>query len=253
MYDSTDRGKHSGVKNNLMNRHPLIANILIIIAVAILGLCIAYMSLAVFTKHGQYESVPSVENMSYSQAIDKLHDCGFRTEIRDSIYRDDVRPGYVVEQFPKSGSEVKPGRKIFLYINAVHPKEVIIDEDDNPREDALKSFSLRQGMARLEELGFKKISVVKVLGDNDCIVKVLADGKTVKKTQKVPLNANIVVQVYDGRLRQLMDSLQNEEYAGYASEYSAESGNFVEETYGGVQTESSQTGQEEEEVPYIGE
>lgn len=252
MFDSTERHKNPDVKNNLMGKHPVIANVLIIIVVAILGLCIAYMSLAVFTKHGQYERVPSVENMSYSQAIDKLHDCGFRTEIRDSIYRDDVRPGYVVEQFPKSGSEVKPGRKIFLYINAVHPKEVIIDEDDNPREDALKSFSMRQGIARLEELGFKKINIVKVLGDNDCIVKVLANGRTVKKMQKVPLNASITVQVYDGRLRQLMDSLQNEEYARYSTEYSESSEMTESETYSGYQSESSAE-TSEEEVPYIGE
>ena len=113
---------------------------------------------------------------------------------------------------------MKPGRKIFLYINAVHPKEVVIDDDNNPREDALKSFSFRQGMARLEELGFKNIRVVKVLGDNDCIVKVTANGKVVKKTEKVPVTARLVVEVYDGRLGELRDSLQLEEYRRYAEE-----------------------------------
>ena len=39
------------------------------------------------------------------------------------LYRDDIKPGHVIEQFPKAKSIVKPGRKIFLYINAVHPKE----------------------------------------------------------------------------------------------------------------------------------
>lgn len=133
-------------------------------------------------------------------------------DIRDSLYKDDVKPGYVIEQYPKANSIVKPGRKIFLYINAVHPKEVVIDDDNHPMEDALKSFSFRSGMAKLEELGFKNIRVVKVLGDNDCIVKILADGRPVKKMQKVPLNAKIVVEVYDGRLTELRDSLQNEEY-----------------------------------------
>ncbi len=203
--------------DGFISRHPVLANILVIFLVALLGIWIVYISLQLFTKHGDTDVVPKVENMSYSQAINVLHQHGFRVDIRDSIYKEDVKPGFVIEQFPKSGAVVKPGRKIFLYINAVHPKEVVIDDDNNPREDALKSFSFRQGMARLEELGFKNIRVVKVLGDNDCIVKITANGKVVKKTQKVPVNAKIVVEVYDGRLGALRDSLQNEEYLRYAT------------------------------------
>lgn len=196
----------------LAEKHPVIANLIVIIAVAVIGIIIVYFSIAIFTKHGQSDVVPKIENISYSEAIKILHDKGFRVDIRDSLFREDVKPGYVIEQFPKGNSIVKPGRKIFLYINAVHPKEVVIDNDNNPRDDALRSFSFRQGMARLEELGFKNIRVVRVLGDNDCIVKVLANGQVVKKTQKVPVNAQIVVEVYDGRLGQLRDSLQNAEY-----------------------------------------
>ncbi len=196
---------------SFMEKHPILSNLLIICIIAILGLWIVYFSLALFTKHGRSEVVPAVENMSYTDAVSLLHEHGFRVDIRDSLYREDVRPGYVIEQFPKSKSLVKPGRKIFLYINAVHPKEVVIDDDNNPSEYALKSFSLRQGMARLEELGFKNIRIVKVLGDNDCIVKITANGRTVKKTQRVPVTAKIVVEASDGRLGELRDSLQNEE------------------------------------------
>lgn len=204
--------------DGFISRHPVLANVIVIVIVAFLGLWIVYLSLQLFTRHGERDVVPKVENMSYTEAIKVLHGKGFRIDIRDSLYKDDVKPGYVIEQFPKSGASVKPGRKIFLYINAVHPKEVVIDDDNNPREDALKSFSFRQGMARLEELGFKDIKVMKVLGDNDCIVKVTANGRVVKKTEKVPVNARIVVEVYDGRLGALRDSLQNEEYVRYVTE-----------------------------------
>lgn len=214
------KSNESSKKENggFISRHPVLANVLVILLVAVLGIWIVYISLQLFTKHGESDVVPKVENMSYSQAINVLHQHGFRVDIRDSIYKEDMKPGFVIEQFPKSGAVVKPGRKIFLYINAVHPKEVVIDDDNNPREDALKSFSFRQGMARLEELGFKNVRVVKVLGDNDCIVKITANGRVVKKTQKVPVNAKIVVEVYDGRLGELRDSLQNEEYLRYTAE-----------------------------------
>lgn len=200
---------------SLWSAHPVVSNLIVIVAVALLGIWIAYLAAAIFTKHGESDVVPGVENMSYTQAIGILHDNGFKVDIRDSIYNDRVRPGYVIEQFPKANSVVKPGRKIFLYINAVHPKEVVIDEDPDPREDALRSFSFRQGMARLEELGFKNIQVLRVLGDNDCIIKVTANGRTVKKTERVPVNARIVVEVSDGRLGELRDSLQNAEYLEY--------------------------------------
>lgn len=210
--------KSKAGNDSFLGRHPVLANVLVIAIVAILGIWIVYLSLQLFTHHGASDIVPKVENMSYTQAIKTLHDKGFRVDIRDSIYKEGIKPGYVIEQFPKAGSSVKPGRKIFLYINAVHVKEVVIDQDNNPLEDALKSFSFRQGMARLEELGFKNIRVVRVLGDNDCIVKITANGRVVKKMEKVPVNARLVVEVYDGRLGELRDSLQFEEYMQYQTE-----------------------------------
>lgn len=190
--------------------HPVLAHLIIIVLIALAGLGIVYLSFAIFTRHGERAVVPGVEKMSYTQAIEILHSKGFRVDIRDSLYKEDERPGYVIEQFPKSNSVVKPGRKIFLYINAVHPKEVIIDEDNNPREDALKSTSFRQGKARLEELGFKDIRVVRILGENDCISKIFANGKVVKKMQKVPVNAKIVMEVFDGNLEAVRDSIRSD-------------------------------------------
>lgn len=197
-------------EESFIRKHPVLTNLIIIILVGIAGLGIIYLSFAIFTRHGESSVVPGVEKMSYTQAIEILHSKGFKVDIRDSLYKEDEKPGYVIEQFPKSNSVVKPGRKIFLYINAVHPKEVIIDEDNNPREDALKSTSFRQGKARLEELGFKNIRVIKILGENDCISKIYADGKVVKKMQKVPVNAHIVMEVFDGNLEAVRDSLQSD-------------------------------------------
>lgn len=225
-------------------RHPVLANVIIILLVAAAGLGIVYFSFAIFTRHGESSVVPSVEKMSYTKAIEILHHNGFRVDIRDSLYKEDEKPGYVIEQFPKANSRVKPGRRIFLYINAVHPKEVIIDDDNNPREDALKSTSFRQGMARLEELGFKNIRVVKILGENDCISKIFANGQVVKKMQKTPVNAKIVMEVFDGQLDAVRDSLQSDidpSYMidnGYATTEETPSETYPSEEEATQQTES---------------
>ena len=232
-------GNNNRGGKSFIAKHPVIANLAIIVAVAAIGILIVYYSLALFTKHGRSMTVPGVENMSYTQAVQILHDKGLRVDIRDSVYNDDVRPGFVIEQFPRSGSIVKPGRKIFLYINAVHPKEVVLDDVNHPSEDALRGLSSRAAQAKLEELGFKNVRIVSVLGSDDRVVKVLANGKVVKKMQKIPVNSRITLEVSDGRLAALTDSLRNAEYMNYVSEdgyrsdddsYSGESDYYDEET-----------------------
>ena len=208
--NQTDHSYSWGSK--FIDRHPVMANFVIIAIIAALGIYAAYLATALFTKHGRSVQVPGVENLSYTEAIARLHSRGLKVDIRDSLYRDDVRPGFVIEQFPKSNSMVKPGRKIFLYINAVHPKEVILDDDNHPNELALKGVSERTALAKFEELGFRNVRTVKVLGTTDRVVKILANGKPIRKMQKVPVNASIVIEVSDGRLSDIQDSLTNLEY-----------------------------------------
>lgn len=230
-----------------MRKHPILINALIIIVVAALGILIVYLSLAIFTKHGQQAAVPGVVNMSYTQAIERLHDAGFRAEIRDSLYRDDVRPGMVIEQYPKGNTVAKPGRKIFLYINAVNPKQVVIDEENRPGINAMQGIGYRQTLAHLQELGFKHIRVAHVLGENkDAVVKIMADGHVVKKMQRVPVNARIVVEVCDGRLALLYDSLYNVELANEPSAQPAP-GSAAAEEYTGEEVNVTEPPAEEEE------
>lgn len=195
--------------SKFIDRHPVMANIVIILIIAVLGVYAAYLATALFTKHGSTVRVPRVENMTYTEAISRLHDSGLKVDIRDSLYREDVRPGFVIEQFPKANSIVKPGRKIFLYINAVHPREVILDDDNHPNELAMKGLNLRGARGKLEELGFKNVREVRVLGTSDRVVKILANGRPVRKMQKVPVNASIIIEVSDGRLYAVEDSLSN--------------------------------------------
>ena len=203
-------------KRDRVSKRALWVNLLIIIAVAFIGVWIAYLALAIFTKHGEEVKVPKVENMTYTKAIELLHSQGFNVDIRDSLFREDIKPGYVIEQFPKANSIVKPGRKIFLYINAVHPKEVVIDDGGDRAALALKDWSFRQVKSRLIELGFKNIGKITVLGSDDRVVKITADGKPVFKMQKIPINARIIIEVSDGRLGAVRDSLYEVEKHGSA-------------------------------------
>ena len=105
------------INKGKISKHPIIFNLIIIVVVAVIGIWIAYLSLAIFTKHYEYNVVPDVEKMKYSDAITLLHNQGFKVEISDSLYRDDIKPGYVVEQNPEATAKVKPGRVVYLIIN----------------------------------------------------------------------------------------------------------------------------------------
>lgn len=252
--DQTDHSFSWGSK--FIDQHPILANIVIILIIAVLGIYVAYLATALFTKHGMSAKVPAVENMTYSEAISKLHKDGFRVDIRDSVYRDDVKPGYVIEQFPRANSIVKPGRKIFLYINAVHPKEVILDDDNHPNELALRGFSIRTVESRCEELGFKNIRIVKVMGATDRVVRILANGKPVRKMQKIPVNSSIIIEVSDGRLDAMEDSLANMELmrmyreAQYEEDYSRYEDNegYVNENEDPVTGYQSEESEEENNI-----
>lgn len=150
--NQTDHSYSWGSK--FIDRHPVMANIVIIFIIAALGIYAAYLATALFTKHGRSVQVPGVENLSYTEAISRLHSRGLKVDIRDSLYREDFRPGFVIEQFPKANSIVKPGRKIFLYINAVHPKEVILDDDNHPNELALRGVSERTAAGKIRGARF---------------------------------------------------------------------------------------------------
>lgn len=193
--------------SSLVRKYPILVNLLIIIIVALLGIMIANFSLAIFTKHGEYNVVPSVEKMSYSDAIDRLHEEGFKVEISDSVFRDDIKPGFVLEQNPKADSKVKPGRVVYLIINAVNPKQVAINN--------IEGISLRQGKAVLEGLGFKEknIKVVYRLGKYENLIQsVRVNGKKIRPGQRVAINSTIILEVSDGRVDRLTDSLLNVEY-----------------------------------------
>lgn len=232
--------------SSFISRHPVLANIGIILIISILGLYAVYVTIALFTKHGRSSELPGVEGKTYTEAVNILHDHGFKVDIRDSLYREDIKPGYVIEQFPKANSIVKPGRKIFLYINAVHPREVVLDDDNRPNELALKGISFRSAMAKLDELGFKNVRIVKVLGTTDRVVKVTANGKPVRKLQKIPVNSTIVLEVSDGRLGAVKDSLQNEELMRYYRDNSSSYESMEESGVSEPETNTSSENSEEE-------
>jgi beta-lactam-binding protein with PASTA domain len=111
---------------------------------AIVGL---YFWLDSYTEHDITVSTPDFTGVHLDSIASFADTTDVEWEIVDSLYTDDIPKGTVAEQEPKPGYKVKRGRKIYLTVNAVLPKQVTIPN--------VRNLSLRQAKAVLESVGLK--------------------------------------------------------------------------------------------------
>ena len=105
----------------------------------------ASIFLSIRTRHGKEVTVPDMTSQSIKDAAATASAAGLRIQVIDSVYMKRMPRGAVVSQLPKSGSKVKPGRKISLTINSIVPKKVTMPN--------LIHVSLRQAKAELSSKG----------------------------------------------------------------------------------------------------
>lgn len=176
---------------NFFKRYPLTANILAMFIVGILIIALAMWGLNVWTAHGAVQVVPDVRTLSVSEAQQTLRDCNLLTEVVDSVYGSHGARGSVVEQVPPPGNRVKPGRTVYLTINAYETKKVTLPE--------LIGSSVRQARATLQTLGFTDIREVRVPSDyRDLVIAVKSMGVPLRAGTVVPVSSSIIVEVGEG-------------------------------------------------------
>ncbi len=179
-------------KNSKNNNRPfwqkVVLNLLAMFAICVgLFLITAYW-LDLWTHHGAEITVPNVKGMSYDDARALLEDQDFEVVLQDSVYEEKIKPGTVIEMSPRDSAVVKPGRTVYLTINAFYPRTIAMP--------VLTDISERQAMIVLEGYGFKNVSVHRVPSEYDGLVfGVMVNGKRVKPGSRVPLTAKILLEV----------------------------------------------------------
>lgn len=163
-------------------------HILLIIIVGCFLLWISTFVLDLWTRHGHNVVVPDVKGLHYDKAYELLTEQDFEVVLQDSVYEKGVAPGTVIDQNPKDSVEVKPGRTIYLTINAFYPRTVSLP--------ALNDISVRQARTILEGLGVKNIIIKEVPSEyHDLVFAALYKGKRLKPGERVPLTAQITLEV----------------------------------------------------------
>ncbi|MCQ2057094.1 MAG: PASTA domain-containing protein [Bacteroidaceae bacterium] len=171
----------------------ILLNVAAMIAIAVFIIAGTMHWIKGYTMHGQYIQVPEICGMSEESAAEVLERAGLSYEISDIRFDKSMKAGMIIEQNPKSGSNVKEGRKIYLVVNSGNqPTKAIPDLTENS--------SLREAQARLKALGFHIDETERVDGDLDWVYGIKYDGKDVEAGAQVPEGSTLTIVAGNGNM-----------------------------------------------------
>ncbi|MCD8287678.1 MAG: PASTA domain-containing protein [Porphyromonadaceae bacterium] len=162
--------------------------ILVVLVFVVVGL---FFWLAHYTRHGKATGVPDVCGLYYTDADRTLSQVGMYSIVIDSVYRLNEPGGVVFDQVPRAGSMVKRGRTIYLTINALNPREVVLPD--------LRNLSYRQAQAIVHGLG---LPAPRIFHENseykNLVLDVFVDGVPVETGERLPVTTELTFVVGNG-------------------------------------------------------
>lgn len=160
-----------------MPKYRLLRNLLPVFVAALLLLA-GWMWLRRYTRHNVTARVPDVQGQTFEEAAGMLAKRDLIAIVIDSVYTDELPKGSVVDQDPDAGRDVKPGRKVYLVLNASQPKMI-----DMPK---LVDLSKRQAISVLEIIGLK-VRELQYKPDPcvDCVIAQLYKGVPIEPDARI--------------------------------------------------------------------
>lgn len=161
------------------------------VILASLVLFFFYIYLPSTTNHLETITVPNLEGIHMDEIDEFLTSRNLRFEVNDSSYSDDYPPLTILRQYPKAGSKVKEGRKIFLSINSVHPPTVPVPD--------LVSFSLINAEAVLKSNELKRGEILyKPNPHHNIVMEMRMGGKKLSTDDRIPKGSVVDLVVGNG-------------------------------------------------------
>ncbi len=120
-------------------------------AFAGLFLLMNYVVMPVYTRQGAAVTVPEVRELPFEQAHNLVEDRDLRPERREQPFNPSLPRDVVVDQNPPPNASVKPGRRIYLYVNSGIQRMVTVPD----------VLTLSQNLARAEmaEAGLTEVRI----------------------------------------------------------------------------------------------
>ncbi|MDE6041597.1 MAG: PASTA domain-containing protein [Muribaculaceae bacterium] len=189
-----------------LRNHPIIANIIYMILAVIILLWAVLIFLRFWTRHGETAIVPDVKGMTYSGAEAILSANKLTIEISDSIYERNLKPGTIVESWPKAGAVVKDGRPVYVTVTAFSTKQVSLSMP-------LTNVSERQAVSYLRGLGITDIRIVSVPSlYPDLVISARYGDTPITVGTVIPVTSTVTLEVGSGpAVEETEEELENEQ------------------------------------------
>ena len=175
------------LKKNWIVRN-LIGAALFVLALVVL----ASVGLNLITRHGKTVTAPDFTNLSVAQAQELAEQQHVRVEVVDSVFVRRLAGGVVYRQSPRAGSTVKKGRNIFLTINSVVPRKVVMPN--------LYGYSVTEARSELQNRGLNlgRLNYVKDLATNTVLGQ-YCEGREARAGDLVVSGSSIDLKVGVGK------------------------------------------------------
>lgn len=184
-----------GRLSELYRRYPLISHVVLILLFGLLVVMGVYVGLKVGTRHNDVIKVPNFLGVNIDKARSIADERGLNIVVRDSVFDVDLPGGTIMDQLPRTSDvrdvTVKPGRKIYVTINAYNRRMV-----DVPY---VAKQTLRQAINQLERAGLtiEKLVYEADMTSTDYVLRQEVDGRDVKPESgvKMPIGTGVTLYV----------------------------------------------------------
>ena len=130
-----------------LRSYPLAYNLVLIAGIILAMAIVAHIAMQIGTRHAARRTVPDFSGVVLADAQRMARRSDLRLQINDSLFVPAYRGGIVLDQLPKGGVEVKPGRTVYITINSFRQKTVPVPY--------VAHRSLRQAKNMLEIAGLE--------------------------------------------------------------------------------------------------
>lgn len=198
--DSKRRSSATGMTtggrlSELHRRYPLISHVVLILLFGLLVVMGVYVGLKVGTRHNDVIKVPNFLGVNIDKARSIADERGLNIVVRDSVFDVDLPGGTIMDQLPRTSDvrdvTVKPGRKIYVTINAYNRRMV-----DVPY---VAKQTLRQAINQLERAGLtiEKLVYEADMTSTDYVLRQEVGGRDVKPESgvKMPIGTGVTLYV----------------------------------------------------------
>ena len=155
----------------------------ILVGLIVAVLLFNYAVMPIWTRHDATVTVPSLRDMTPGEAERALVLAGLDAEMREQPFNSNLQRDRIVDQSPAANTFVKPGRRIYYYVNA-SPKELVSMPD---------VVTLSEGAARpqIEEAGLEigrvELDSVRTPYENTVTRQLPAPGRRIPRGTRIQL------------------------------------------------------------------